>query len=91
MPMLRIASWNVNSLNVRLPHVLAWCDSERPDVLALQDGSFLFATLGGGLRRYLPRASAPSGRLQNASRTCLAPLLVYEVRLNPASRMSSRL
>jgi exodeoxyribonuclease-3 len=37
MPMLKIASWNVNSLNVRLPHVLAWCDSERPDVLALQE------------------------------------------------------
>ena len=35
--MLKIASWNVNSLNVRLPHVLAWCGSERPDVLALQE------------------------------------------------------
>ena len=35
--MLRIASWNVNSLNVRLPHVLAWCEAERPDVLALQE------------------------------------------------------
>jgi exodeoxyribonuclease-3 len=23
---LKITSWNVNSLNVRLPHVLAWCD-----------------------------------------------------------------
>lgn len=35
--MLRIASWNVNSLNVRLPHVLAWCEAARPDVLALQE------------------------------------------------------
>ena len=35
--MLKIASWNVNSLNVRLPHVLAWCDHARPDVLALQE------------------------------------------------------
>jgi len=35
--MLKIASWNVNSLNVRLPHVLAWCDVARPDVLALQE------------------------------------------------------
>ncbi len=35
--MLKIASWNVNSLNVRLPHVLAWCDAEKPDVLALQE------------------------------------------------------
>jgi len=35
--MLKIASWNVNSLNVRLPHVLAWVDVARPDVLALQE------------------------------------------------------
>ena len=35
--MLKIASWNVNSLNVRLPHVLAWCDVAQPDVLALQE------------------------------------------------------
>ncbi len=34
---MRIASWNVNSLNVRLPHVLQWCASARPDVLALQE------------------------------------------------------
>ena len=34
---LKIASWNVNSLNVRLPHVLAWCDVTRPDILALQE------------------------------------------------------
>ena len=35
--MLKIASWNVNSLNVRLPHVLAWCDVARPEILALQE------------------------------------------------------
>jgi len=35
--MLKIASWNVNSLNVRLPHVLAWTEVARPDVLALQE------------------------------------------------------
>ena len=35
--MIKIASWNVNSLNVRLPHVLAWTDVARPDILALQE------------------------------------------------------
>ena len=35
--MLKIASWNVNSLNVRLPHVLAWCGGASPDILALQE------------------------------------------------------
>jgi exodeoxyribonuclease-3 len=34
---LKIASWNVNSLNVRLPHVLDWLDVHRPDVLGLQE------------------------------------------------------
>jgi len=35
--MFRIATWNVNSLRVRLPHVLEWLSSESPDVLALQE------------------------------------------------------
>lgn len=35
--MLRVASWNVNSLNVRLPHVLAWTAEASPQVLALQE------------------------------------------------------
>lgn len=35
--MLKIASWNVNSLNVRLPQVLAWLEFAGPDMLALQE------------------------------------------------------
>jgi exodeoxyribonuclease-3 len=34
---LKVATWNVNSLNVRLPQVLAWCDVAHPDILALQE------------------------------------------------------
>lgn len=34
---MRIASWNVNSLKVRLPHVEQWCRQAQPDVLALQE------------------------------------------------------
>jgi exodeoxyribonuclease-3 len=34
---MKIASWNVNSLNVRLPQVLAWCEAAAPDALALQE------------------------------------------------------
>ncbi len=34
---MKIASWNVNSLNVRLPHVTQWCAEAQPDVLALQE------------------------------------------------------
>lgn len=35
--MLKLASWNVNSLKVRLDQVLAWLDSSQVDVLALQE------------------------------------------------------
>ena len=35
--MLKIASWNVNSLKVRLPQVMAWGADACPDVLALQE------------------------------------------------------
>ena len=35
--MLKIASWNVNSLRVRLPHVLDWLADEKPDLLGLQE------------------------------------------------------
>lgn len=34
---MKIVSWNVNSLNVRLPHVQRWCEEHRPDVLSLQE------------------------------------------------------
>jgi len=48
---VRIASWNVNSLNVRLPQVIDWLRQAQPDVLALQetklpDERFPVAALG---------------------------------------------
>lgn len=47
---MKIASWNVNSLGVRLPHVEQWCREVQPDVLALQetkleDGRFPVAAI----------------------------------------------
>jgi exodeoxyribonuclease-3 len=34
---MRIATWNVNSLKVRLPHVLEWLAKHQPDALCLQE------------------------------------------------------
>jgi len=34
---VKIATWNVNSLKVRLPHVLEWLAANEPDVLVLQE------------------------------------------------------
>jgi len=47
---LKIATWNVNSLNVRLPHVLDWVKEHQPDVVGLQetkqeDSKFPYAAL----------------------------------------------
>lgn len=35
--MFKIATWNINSLRVRLAHVLQWLAETKPDVLALQE------------------------------------------------------
>ncbi len=47
---MKIATWNVNSLKVRLPQVLDWLAAQRPDVLCLQetkleDKAFPFADI----------------------------------------------
>lgn len=34
---MKIATWNVNSITVRLPQVLEWIDHNRPDVCCLQE------------------------------------------------------
>ena len=34
---MRIATWNVNSVNARLPRVLSWLEHVRPDVCCLQE------------------------------------------------------
>ena len=35
--MLKIASWNVNSLKVRLNQVVEWFETQQIDILALQE------------------------------------------------------
>lgn len=34
---MKIATWNVNSIRVRLPHVVRWLREQSPDVLCLQE------------------------------------------------------
>jgi len=34
---MKIATWNINSMKVRLPHVLEWLEAAQPDVLVLQE------------------------------------------------------
>jgi len=37
VPSLRLATWNVNSLKVRLPHLLAWLHARTVDIVCLQE------------------------------------------------------
>src|SRR5690606_27637726 len=42
---LKLATFNVNGIGTRLPHLLAWLEREQPDIVALQelkavDGAF---------------------------------------------------
>jgi exodeoxyribonuclease-3 len=34
---VKVATWNVNSLRVRLPHLLDWLATHRPDIVCLQE------------------------------------------------------
>jgi exodeoxyribonuclease-3 len=34
---MKVATWNVNSLRVRLPHLLGWLEANSPDVMCLQE------------------------------------------------------
>lgn len=34
---MKLATWNINSLKIRLPHVLDWLAANQPDVLCLQE------------------------------------------------------
>ncbi len=34
---MKIATWNINSMNVRRPHVIEWLQAHEPDVLVLQE------------------------------------------------------
>ncbi len=34
---MKVATWNVNSLRVRMPQLLAWLEARKPDLIALQE------------------------------------------------------
>jgi exodeoxyribonuclease-3 len=38
---MKIASWNVNSLKVRLPQLLQWLQAKAPDIVGLQEAKLV--------------------------------------------------
>jgi exodeoxyribonuclease-3 len=59
---MKIASWNVNSLHVRLPHLGTWLAEARPDVIALQETKTEDAKFPVDALRALGYSSAFSGQ-----------------------------
>ena len=57
---MKIATWNVNSLKVRLPHVLQWLAANPVDVLCLQETKLTDDKIPGGRNR----SGRLPGRLQ---------------------------
>lgn len=56
---MRVATFNINNINKRLPNLLTWLESEQPDVVCLQElKSEDFAFPSGGERQ--------TGRLHRA-------------------------
>ena len=59
---MKIATWNVNSLNVRLPHVIEWLNAASPDVLVLQEIKQVTAAFDAEAFRELGFDSVASGQ-----------------------------
>lgn len=59
---MKVATWNVNSLRVRLPHLVDWLAANRPDVMCLQETKCDDATFPAGELRDAGYASAHFGQ-----------------------------
>ncbi len=59
---MKLATWNVNSLGVRLPHVSAWLDARAPDLLAVQETKLVDAKFPTAELQALGYHSAYSGQ-----------------------------
>ena len=52
---MRIATWNVNSVKIRVPRLLPWLDQRRPDVVCLQETKLADDAFGALLGAELER------------------------------------
>lgn len=62
--MIRLVTWNVNSLKARLPRVQQWIDANSPDVLCLQETKLKDETFPAGVFTEMGYESAHHGQGQ---------------------------
>lgn len=90
---MQIATWNVNSLRVRLPQVLDWLRAAQPDVLALQEIKCVDAEVPAAAFAELGYQVASSGQktyngVATLARTALAdPVVELPTRPDPQRRL----
>ncbi|OYY75166.1 MAG: exodeoxyribonuclease III [Gammaproteobacteria bacterium 28-57-27] len=76
---MKIATWNVNSLRVRLPHVLDWLQSEQPDVLVLQEIKLIDELFPHDALREVGYECVVSGQPTYNGVAILAKLAMHEI------------
>ena len=81
---MKLASWNVNSLKVRLPHVLEFLDRHKPDALCLQETKLEDPNFpSADITPRVTRQYSPARRLTTASGD-LSPTAAAEVSVRIA-------
>ena len=76
---MKLATWNVNSLNVRLAHVEQWCAQAQPDLLGIQETKMEDAKFPRGASEALGYEVAFSGQKTYNGVALLAKQPIHDV------------
>ena len=81
LPLMRIATWNVNSVRTRLDQVVAWLEQEQPEVLCLQETKVADALFPHAAFQALGYATAISGQKSYNGVAILSRLPLEDVQI----------
>lgn len=79
---MKIATWNVNSINVRMPQLLSWLETAKPDVVCLQETKAVDANFPELDLKAAGYDSAFTGEKSYNGVAILSRLPIEEVQLN---------
>ncbi|MBV6496093.1 MAG: exodeoxyribonuclease III [Acidobacteria bacterium ACB1] len=79
---MKIATWNVNSINVRMPQLLAWLDAAKPDIVCLQETKVVDANFPELELKAAGYDSAFTGQKSYNGVAILSRLPIEDVQLN---------
>lgn len=79
---MKIATWNVNSINVRLPQLIGWLREAEPDVVCVQETKCVDENFPDGILREAGYESAFTGEKSYNGVAILSKLPITDVQLN---------